>query len=42
VITKLIELGYLQQKNRYHAGAIEKAIGKLRNDLIRAGIMLRK
>ncbi|PWT85119.1 MAG: hypothetical protein C5B58_03580 [Acidobacteria bacterium] len=42
VTTKLIELGYLQPKERYRARAIEKALSKLRNDLIRAGIVLRR
>jgi hypothetical protein len=41
VITKLIELGYLKPKDRYHASAIEKAIGRLGSDLIRARIVLR-
>jgi hypothetical protein len=42
VITKLIELGYLQPKERYRARAVEKALSKLRNDLIRASIVLRR
>ena len=41
VITNLIELGYLQMKERYRASAVEKAIGRLRNDLIRAGVLRR-
>jgi hypothetical protein len=40
VITKLVELGYLQPKARHRARAIEKAIGSLRSNLIRAGIVL--
>jgi hypothetical protein len=40
VITKLVELGYLQPKARHRARAIEKAIGRLRSNLIRAGIVL--
>jgi hypothetical protein len=42
VITKLVELGYLQPKARHRAGAIEKAIGRLRSNLIRDGIVLRR
>ena len=42
VITKLIEFGYLQPKARHRADAIEKAIGRLRSNLIRAGIVLRR
>lgn len=42
VITKLIELGYLRPKERYRVRAVEKALGKLRNDLIRASIVLRR
>jgi hypothetical protein len=42
IIAKLIEFGYLKPGARYRAGAIEKAIGKLRNDLIRGGILLRR
>ena len=41
-ITKLVELGYLQPKARHRADAIEKAIGRLRSDLIRGGIVLRR
>jgi hypothetical protein len=42
VITKLVELGYLQPKARHRADAIEKAIGRLRSNLIRGGIVLRR
>jgi hypothetical protein len=42
VVAQLIELGYLQPRERYRAGAIEKAIGRLRNDLIRAGVVERR
>jgi hypothetical protein len=42
VITKLVELGYLQPKARHRADAIEKAIGRLRSNLIRDGIVLRR
>jgi hypothetical protein len=42
VVTKLVELGYLQPKARSRAGAIEKAIGRLTSNLIRAGIVLRR
>jgi hypothetical protein len=42
VVTKLIELGYLQTKDRYRASAVEKAVGRLKSDLTRAGIVLRR
>ena len=42
VVTKLIELGYLQTKDRYRASAVAKAIGRLKSDLTRAGIVLRR
>jgi hypothetical protein len=42
VVTKLIELGYLRAKERYRTSALEKAIGRLKNDLTRAGIVLRR
>jgi hypothetical protein len=42
VVTKLINLGYLQAKERYRASAVEKAIGRLKSDLTRAGIVLRR
>jgi hypothetical protein len=42
VIKKLVELGYLQPKARHRADAIEKAIGRLRSNLIRDGIVLRR
>jgi len=42
VVTKLIELGYLQTKDRYRASAVERALGRLKSDLTRAGIVLRR
>jgi hypothetical protein len=42
VIKKLVELGYLQPKARHRADAIEKALGRLRSNLIRDGIVLRR
>jgi hypothetical protein len=38
VITKLVELGYLQPGSRHRATAIERAIDRLRDDLIRDGV----
>ena len=35
VITKLVELGYLQPGARHRATAVERAIDRLRRDLIR-------
>jgi hypothetical protein len=40
VITKLVALGYLRPEARHRSGAIKRAIGKLRGDLIRAGVIL--
>lgn len=40
VITKLVALGYLRPESRHLSGAIKRAIGKLRSDLIRAGVIL--
>jgi hypothetical protein len=40
VITKLVELGYLRPGARHRTGAIEQAIGRLRKDLIRDGVIL--
>lgn len=42
VIKKLVELEYLKPSARHSAGAIEKAIARVRNDLIRAGVVLRR
>ena len=39
VITKLVELGYLQPGSRHRATAIERAIDRLRDDLIRDGVI---
>jgi hypothetical protein len=34
VITKLVELGYLQPGARHRATAVERAIDRLRSDLV--------
>ena len=39
VITKLVELGYLQPGARHRATAVKRAIDRLRGDLIRAGVI---
>ena len=39
VITKLVELGYLQPGARHRATAVERAIDRLRSDLIREGVI---
>jgi hypothetical protein len=39
VITKLVDLGYLQNGKRHRASAIEKAIERLRSDLCRDGVI---
>ena len=39
VITKLVELGYLQQGARHRATAVERAIDRLRMDLVRHGVI---
>lgn len=39
VIASLVALGYLQQAKRHRASAIERAIGRLRGDLHRAGVL---
>jgi hypothetical protein len=39
VITKLIELGYLQREKCNRATAIERAIERLRSDLCRDGVI---
>ena len=39
VITKLVELGCLQPGARHCATAVERAIDRLRSDLIRQGVI---
>ena len=39
VITKLTELGYLQPGARHRATAVERAIDRLRSDLVRQGVI---
>jgi hypothetical protein len=39
VITKLVELGYLQPGARHRATAVERAIDGLRSDLVRQGVI---
>ena len=39
VITKLVELGYLQPGARHRATAVERAIDRLRSDLVRQGVI---
>jgi hypothetical protein len=39
VITKLVELRYLQPGARHRATAVEGAIDRLRSDLIRQGVI---
>jgi hypothetical protein len=39
VITKLVELGYLQPGARHRATAVEWAIDRLRMDLVRHGVI---
>ena len=39
VITKLVELGYLQAGARHRATAVERAIDRLRTDLVRQGVV---
>jgi hypothetical protein len=39
VITKLVELGYLQPGARHRATAVERAIERLRTDLMRDGVI---
>jgi hypothetical protein len=39
VITKLVELGYLQPGARHRATAVERAIDRLRRNLIRQGVI---
>jgi hypothetical protein len=39
VVTKLVELGYLQPGARHRPTAVERAIDRLRSDLIRQGVI---
>ena len=39
VITKLVELGYLRPGARHRATAVERAIDRLRTDLVRQGVV---
>ena len=39
VIASLVTLGYLQQGERHRATAVERAINRLRNDLIRQRVI---
>jgi hypothetical protein len=39
VITKLVDLGYLQPGARHRATAVERAIDRLRSDLVRRGVI---
>jgi len=39
VITKLVKLGYLQPGARHRATAVARAIDRLRNDLVRDGVI---
>jgi hypothetical protein len=39
IITKLVDLGYLQLGARHRATAVEMAIDRLRSDLIRQGVI---
>lgn len=39
VITSLVKLGYLQPGARHRATAVERAIDRLRGDLIRDGVI---
>jgi hypothetical protein len=39
VIASLVALGYLQQAKHNRASAVERAIGRLRIDLYRAGVI---
>ena len=39
VITKVVELGYLQPGARHRATAVERAIDRLRSDLVRQGVI---
>ena len=38
-LTKLVELGYLQPGARHRATAVERAIDRLRSDLVREGVI---
>jgi hypothetical protein len=39
VITKLVELGYLPPGARHRATAVQRAIERLRSDLVRQGVI---
>jgi hypothetical protein len=39
IITKLVELRYLQPGARHRATAVARAIDRLRNDLVRQGVI---
>jgi hypothetical protein len=39
VITKLVDLGYLEAGARHRATAVERAIDRLRSDLVRQGVI---
>jgi hypothetical protein len=39
VVTKLVELGYLQPGARHRATAVARAIDRLRNGLVRQGVI---
>jgi hypothetical protein len=39
VITKLVELGYLQPGKRHNNGTIENALARLKSDLCRDGVV---
>jgi hypothetical protein len=39
VITKLVELGYLQPGARHRATAVQRAIERLGSDLVRQGVI---
>jgi hypothetical protein len=39
VITKLVELGYLQPGARHRATAVARAVDRLRNDLVRDSVI---
>ena len=39
VITKLVELGYLQPGARHRATEVARAVDRLRNDLVRDGVI---
>jgi hypothetical protein len=39
VITKLVDLGYLQPGARHRAAAVKRAIERLKTDLVRRGVV---